>query len=110
MRAWCAAAWKRDGGQAFIEYSLILALVAAGLFTVLLLFRDSIGPAYGRVGKQMDTAGSRGGLPPGTGGAGRPAGPSEDPGSGKGHQECGGGQGGGYGRGGGGGCGGVRDW
>jgi Flp pilus assembly pilin Flp len=109
MRAWCAAAWKRDEGQALVEYSLILALVAASLVAVLLLFRDSVGNSYGQVGNQVDAAG----LPvasPGDGAAPGGALPGEGAGSdGKGDHGCGGGEGGGLGRGGGGGCGGGRD-
>ena len=97
MRTWCAAAWKRDEGRALIEYSLILALVAAGLFAVLLLFRDSVGNTYRQVGNQVDAAR----LPV--------ASPGDGAGSGKGDHGCGGGQGGGLGCGGGGGCGGGRE-
>jgi Flp pilus assembly pilin Flp len=108
MRAWCAAAWKQDEGQALIEYSLILALVAAGLVTVLLLFRDTVGNSYHHVGNQVDAAGlpiaaPDGGAP----GSATPGGGSGKPG--KDNPGCGGGAGGGYGRGGGGGCGGGRD-
>ena len=94
MRAWCAAAWKRDEGQALVE--------------VLLLFRDSVGNSYGQVGNQVDAAG----LPVASSDGATPGGalPGEEAGSGgKGDHDCGGGQGGGLGRGGGGGCGGGRD-
>jgi Flp pilus assembly pilin Flp len=106
MRLRGAAAWKRDEGQALVEYSLILALVAAGLAIVLLLFRDTMGNAYGAVGSQVDAAG----LPvasPGGGASGDPGGVGEPTGAGagKGGHGCGGGQGGGYGRG----CGGGGD-
>ena len=106
MRLRGAAAWKRDEGQALVEYSLILALVAAGLAIVLLLFRDTMGNAYGAVGNQVDAAG----LPvasPGGGASGDPGGLGEPAGAGagKGGHGCGGGQGGGYGRG----CGGGGD-
>jgi Flp pilus assembly pilin Flp len=57
MGAWCAAAWKRDEGEALIEYSLILALVAVGLVAVLLLFRQSLGNSYQQVGGDVDRAG-----------------------------------------------------
>ncbi len=57
MGAWCAAAWKRDEGEALIEYSLIFALVAVGLVAVLLLFRQSVGNSYQQVGGQVDRAG-----------------------------------------------------
>jgi Flp pilus assembly pilin Flp len=60
MRAWWVTAWKRDDGQSLIEYSLILALVAASLVAVLILFRDNLGDSYGRVGNRMDSAGLRG--------------------------------------------------
>ena len=100
MRVRGAALWRRDAGQALVEYSLILALVAAGLGIVLLLFRDSVGNAYGKVGNQVDAAG----LP-----VTSPGGGAGGSGGGKGDHGCGGGQGGGYGRGGGGGCGGGQD-
>jgi Flp pilus assembly pilin Flp len=129
MRAWCAAAWKRDEGQALIEYSLILALVAAGLVAVLILFRDSVGNSYQQVGDRVDRArlpmgsadGSTSGGAGGAGGGGAPGGGTggglgyPEPGAGKGGKGgkgeygCGGGQGGGIGHGGGGGCGGGRD-
>lgn len=57
MRAWWAAAWKRDEGQGLIEYSILFALVAVGLLAVLLLFRDRTGDTYGRVGSDVDAAG-----------------------------------------------------
>jgi len=107
MRRRGAGAWKRDEGQALVEYSLILALVAAGLAVVLLLFRDTMGNAYGTVGNQVDAAGlpvaSPGGVPRG----GEPS--AGGTGTGKGRYGCGGGSGGGYGRGGGSGCGDGRD-
>jgi Flp pilus assembly pilin Flp len=102
MRAGWAAAWKRDEGQAAIEYSLILALVAASLLAVLILFRDSMGNRYGRVGNQVDAAG----LPVASPGGGASPGGA---GKGKGDHGCGSGHGGGTGQGGGGGCGGGRD-
>src|SRR5687768_2852169 len=77
MGAWCAAAWKRDEGEALIEYSLIFALVAGGLVAVLLLFRQSLGNSYQQVGGQVDRAG----LPvssPGGSGLGRDN-PSDGP-------------------------------
>ena len=107
MRLRGAAAWKRDEGQALVEYSLILALVAAGLAIVLLLFRDTMGNAYGAVGNHVDAAGLPVASPGGgasdddPGGLGEPTGA----GAGKGGHGCGGGQGGGYGRG----CGGGGD-
>jgi Flp pilus assembly pilin Flp len=101
MHPWCAAAWEQDEGQALLEYSLIMALVAAGLVTVLLLFRDSLGNSYHHVGNRVDAAGLRGSP-----GGGTPGGDPAGGGSGKGEHGCGGGQGGGHGRGGGGGCGG----
>ena len=107
MRRRGAAAWKRDEGQALVEYSLILALVAAGLAVVLLLFRDTMGNAYGTVGNQVDAAGLPVASPGGeAAGGGTPAGAT---GKGKGQHGCGGGTGGGYGRGGGSGCGDGRD-
>jgi Flp pilus assembly pilin Flp len=107
MRRRGAEAWKRDEGQALVEYSLILALVAAGLALVLLLFRDTMGNAYGTVGNQVDAAG----LPVASPGGGSTGGgsPAGGEGIGKGQHGCGGGAGGGYGRGGGGGCGDGRN-
>jgi Flp pilus assembly pilin Flp len=98
MRAWCAAAWKRDERQTLVEYSLILALVAAGLVALLILFRDSMGNSYEPVGNRVDRAGlqvaspgggsttSAGGSAGGGGGAGGA--------SAKGDHSCGGGCGG----------------
>ena len=60
MRRWWGTAWKRDDGQSLVEYSVILALVAASLFGVLMLFRQSAGDTYGRVGSRVDAAGLRG--------------------------------------------------
>ncbi len=107
MRRRGAAAWKRDEGQALVEYSLILALVAAGLAVVLLLFRDTMGNAYGTVGNQVDAAG----LPVASPGGGSRGGEPSAGGTGaeKGRHGCGGGTGGAYGRGGGSGCGDGRD-
>jgi Flp pilus assembly pilin Flp len=102
MRRRGAGAWKRDEGQALVEYSLILALVAAGLALVLLLFRDTMGNAYGTMGTQVDAAGLPVASPGGEAtGGGAPAGST---GKGKGQHGCGGGKGG-YGRGRGSGCG-----
>lgn len=102
MRASCVAAWKRDEGQALIEYSLILALVAAGLVAVLLLFRDSLGNSYRQAGNHVDAAR----LPVSSPGGGTDGG---TPSGAKGDHGCGEGQGGGLGRGGGEGCAGGRD-
>jgi Flp pilus assembly pilin Flp len=107
MRRRGAAAWKRDEGQALVEYSLILALVAAGLAVVLLLFRDTMGNAYGTVGNQVDAAGLPVASPGGGSRGGEPS--AGGTGTGKGRHGCGGGNGGGYGRGGGSGCGDGRD-
>jgi Flp pilus assembly pilin Flp len=108
MRSGWAAAWKRDEGQAAIEYSLILALVAASLLAVLILFRDSMGNGYSRVGNQVDAAGLPVASPGGSGSPGGGASPG-GAGKGKGDHGCGSGLGGGTGQGGGGGCGGGRD-
>ena len=121
MRRWWGTAWKQDDGQSLVEYSLILALVAASLFGVLMLFRESAGDTYGRVGNRVDAAGLRGP----SGRAGAPLGPDNDEpetgaraspgGRGGGYGKpgkdrgCGGGTGGGLGRGGGAGCGGGHD-
>jgi Flp pilus assembly pilin Flp len=93
MRRRGAAAWRRDEGQALVEYSLILALVAAGLALVLLLFRDTMGNAYGTVGNQVDAAG----LPVAAPGGGSAGGGSTAGGEVKGRHGCGGGADGGYG-------------
>jgi len=109
MRAWCAAAWEQDEGQALVEYSLILALAAAGLFVVLLLFRDAVGDSYRQVGNRVDAAGLPVASPGGGTAGGEPAGGTAGGGAtgrGKGDHGCGPGKGGGYGRSGGGGCGG----
>ncbi|HEU5169342.1 MAG TPA: hypothetical protein VFU46_02325 [Gemmatimonadales bacterium] len=106
MQAAWAAAWRRDAGQALIEYALIMALVAAGLIGVLLMLREEVGGSYGRLSDRIDAAGSttRSGSLPGGGTGG--ATPGGSGGGGYGGHGCGGGHGGGLGRGGGGGCGG----
>jgi hypothetical protein len=107
MRRHGAGAWKGDEGQASVAYSLILALVAAGLALVLLLFRDTVGNAYGTVGDQVEAADLPASSP--GGGSSSGSGGEANGGKGRGTHGCGGGQGGGYGRGGGGGCGNGQD-
>jgi len=50
---WRSLVPTRESGQAVIEYALVLALVAAGLLIGLLLFRSSLGGAYGRVADRV---------------------------------------------------------
>ena len=53
MKRWPSLVPKRESGQAVLEYALVLALVAAGLLVGLLLFRSSLGNAYGRVAHRV---------------------------------------------------------
>jgi hypothetical protein len=75
-----------------VEYSLILALVAAGLGLVLLLFRDTLGNAYGSVGNRVDAANLPVASPGGQPSVGSPSGGSASGGKGKGRGKhgCGG--------------------
>jgi Flp pilus assembly pilin Flp len=50
---WRSLVPKRESGQAVVEYALVLALVAAGLLVGLLLFRSSLGGAYGSVADRV---------------------------------------------------------
>lgn len=59
MKQWRSVVPKRESGQAVVEYALVLALVAAGLLVGLLLFRSSLGNAYGRVARRVQVPGSR---------------------------------------------------
>ena len=92
MRRQSAGAWKRDEGQASIEYSLILALAAAGLGLVLLLFRETLGNAYGSVGNRVDAANLPVASPGDESSVGSPAGGGASGGAGKGRAKhgCGG--------------------
>ena len=49
MKQWRSMVPKRESGQAVLEYALVLALVAVGLLVGLLLFRSTLGNAYGRM-------------------------------------------------------------
>lgn len=65
-----AALWSDDSGQGLEEYALILALLSLGLLLVLILFRDSIGDVFHRIGQLLQTEGYTGETPvdPGSGG------------------------------------------
>ena len=58
MKRWRSLVPKRESGQAVLEYALVLALVAAGLLVGLLLFRSSLGNAYGRVAHRVQSRSS----------------------------------------------------
>jgi Flp pilus assembly pilin Flp len=60
VKRWRSLVPKRESGQAVLEYALVLALVAAGLLVGLLLFRSSLGNAYGRVAHRVQSRGSPG--------------------------------------------------
>jgi Flp pilus assembly pilin Flp len=60
VKQWRSFVPKRESGHAVLEYALVLALVAASLLVGLLLFRSSVGNAYGRVAHQVQTRGPRG--------------------------------------------------
>jgi Flp pilus assembly pilin Flp len=49
MKALKHAMRQRRSGQALVEYTLLLALVAVGMLTTLVVYRDSVGPIFGKV-------------------------------------------------------------
>jgi len=72
VKRWRSLVPRRESGQAVLEYALVLALVAAGLLVGLLLFRSSLGNAYGRVAHRVrppSSPGSESGAVTDTGGS-----------------------------------------
>jgi pilus assembly protein Flp/PilA len=48
--------WADESGQGLVEYALILALVAIGLFLVLVFLRDEIGNIFVNIGNKLKEA------------------------------------------------------
>jgi pilus assembly protein Flp/PilA len=48
--------WTDESGQGLVEYALILALVAIGLFLVLVFLRDVIGNIFVNIGNKIKEA------------------------------------------------------
>jgi Flp pilus assembly pilin Flp len=51
-----AALRDREDGQAFVEYGVLLAIVAIGMIAVLLLFRKDIADALSAIGSKLTGA------------------------------------------------------
>jgi pilus assembly protein Flp/PilA len=47
---------KDESGQGLVEYVLIIALVAIGLITIMVIFRDSIGRIFRTIADTLDEA------------------------------------------------------
>lgn len=45
-----------ESGQGLVEYVLIIALVAIGLFAVMITFRDAIGDVFSQVATELNNA------------------------------------------------------
>jgi pilus assembly protein Flp/PilA len=45
-----------EAGQGLVEYVLIIALVAIGLITVMVIFRNSIGGIFRTISGELDNA------------------------------------------------------
>jgi pilus assembly protein Flp/PilA len=48
--------WNDEQGQGLVEYVLIIALVAIGLVSIMLIFRNSIGNLFSRAANTLDGA------------------------------------------------------
>jgi pilus assembly protein Flp/PilA len=48
--------WNDEQGQGLVEYVLIIALVAIGLVSIMLIFRNSIGNLFSRAANTLDAA------------------------------------------------------
>jgi pilus assembly protein Flp/PilA len=47
---------KDESGQGLVEYVLIIALVAIGLITIMVIFRDAIGGIFRVIADTLDEA------------------------------------------------------
>jgi pilus assembly protein Flp/PilA len=47
---------KDESGQGLVEYVLIIALVAIGLITIMIVFRDSIGGIFRTISTTLEGA------------------------------------------------------
>jgi pilus assembly protein Flp/PilA len=48
--------WTDESGQGLTEYALIIALVAIGLFAVLIIFRNQIGLIFDNISGKLKDA------------------------------------------------------
>jgi pilus assembly protein Flp/PilA len=48
--------WKDERGQGLVEYVLIIALVAIGLISIMLIFRNAIGNVFVRASQELNNA------------------------------------------------------
>ncbi len=56
MAAVLRSLWSDESGQGLVEYALIIALVAVGLITILLVLRNSIGTVFKNTAEQLNNA------------------------------------------------------
>lgn len=54
MTALLKKLWNDEGGQATVEYALVIGLIALGLIVALTAFRGQIAALLGRMGTRMD--------------------------------------------------------
>jgi len=47
--------WQDESGQGLVEYIVIIALIAIGMFVVLRTFRGRVGNVYNEVGERLET-------------------------------------------------------
>lgn len=48
--------WNDEQGQGLVEYVLIIALVAIGLISIMLIFRNAIGNVFNRAAGELNNA------------------------------------------------------
>ena len=48
--------WNDEQGQGLVEYVLIIALVAIGLISIMLIFRNAIGNVFVRASDELNNA------------------------------------------------------
>ena len=56
MRSLWKALWSDESGQGLVEYALIIALIAVGLISILLVLRNSIGNVFNNAATQLNNA------------------------------------------------------
>jgi len=69
MRELWKTLWADESGQGLVEYVLIIALVAIGLFAIIVLFRNAIGDIFNTIKTKLESAPTED-YTPGTGGTG----------------------------------------
>jgi pilus assembly protein Flp/PilA len=48
--------WNDEQGQGLVEYVLIIALVAIGLISIMLIFRNAIGNVFNKASVELNNA------------------------------------------------------